>query len=69
MATSHFSAIGFSKISVTFELIDVDIEQRELFATLGPPQLSFDLFAEQHPVRQIGQRVVLRKAGDLKPTR
>ena len=47
------------------ELVDVDIEQRELLAPAGSLQLAFDLFAEQHPVRQVGQRVVMREVRDL----
>ena len=47
------------------ELVDVDIEQRELLAAGGLAQLALDLFAEQHPVRQVGQRVVMRQMRDL----
>ena len=47
------------------ELVDVDIEQRELLALAGSLQLALDLFAEQHPVRQVGQRVVMREVRDL----
>ena len=47
------------------ELVDVDIEQCELLAAAGSLQLAFDLFAEQHPVRQVGQRVVMREMRDL----
>ena len=43
------------------ELIDVDIEQGELLAALGSLKFVFDALAEQHPVRQIGQRVVMRE--------
>ena len=46
------------------ELVDVDIEQRELLARAGSLQLAFDLLAEQHPVRQVGQRVVMREMRD-----
>ena len=47
------------------ELVDVDIEHRELFA--GPERLQrlFQPFAKQHPVRQVGQRVVMRQMGDF----
>ena len=47
------------------EFVDVDIEQCELLAAAGSLQLAFDLFAEQHPVRQVGQRVVMREVRDL----
>ena len=47
------------------ELVDIDIEQGELLAGTGSLQFAFDLFAEQHPVRQVGQRVVMREVRDL----
>ena len=47
------------------ELVDVDIEQGELLAAGDLLQLAFDLFAEQHAVRQVGQRVVMREMRDL----
>ncbi len=53
------------RIVDALELVDVDIEQCELLALTGSLQLAFDLFAEQHPVRQIGQCVVMRKMRDL----
>src|SRR3954453_4068078 len=43
------------------ELIDVDVEQGELLAAPGSLKFVFDALAEQHPVRQIGQRVVMRE--------
>src|SRR3954469_8629463 len=47
------------------EFIDVDIEQRELLAADGLAKLTLDLLAEQHPVRKVGQRVVMRQMRDL----
>ena len=47
------------------EFVDVDIEQRELLAAGGLAKLALDLLAEQHPVRQVGQRVVMRQMRDL----
>src|ERR1700682_1930427 len=47
------------------ELVDVDIKQCELVAPAGSLQLAFDLFTEQHPVRQGGQRIVMREVRDL----
>src|SRR3954447_2539561 len=44
-----------------FELIDIDVEQGELLAAPGSLKFVFDALAEQHPVRQIGQRVVMRE--------
>ena len=49
----------------TLELVDVDIEQSELPAPAGFLQFALDLVAEQHPVRQIGQRIVMREVSDL----
>ncbi len=53
------------RIVDALEFVDVDIKQRELSAAAGTLQLAFDAFAEQHPVRQVGQRVVMREMGDL----
>ena len=53
------------RIVDALEFVDVDIKQCELLAAAGSLQLAFDLFAEQHPVRQVGQRVVMRKMRDL----
>src|ERR1700674_1494075 len=39
------------RIVDALELVDVDIEQCKLLAPFGSPQLAFDLFAKQHPVR------------------
>ena len=47
------------------EFVDVDIEQCELPAAAGHLQLVLDPFAEQHPVRQVGERVVMRQMRDL----
>ncbi len=47
------------------ELVDVDIEHRELFARPDRLQRLFELLAKQDPVRQVGQRVVMRQMGDL----
>ena len=46
------------------EFVDIDIEQGELLAVDGLLKLALDLFAEQHPVRKIGQRVVMREMRD-----
>ena len=53
------------RIVDALEFVDVDVEQRELFAVGCLFKLAFDLFAEQHPVGQVGQRVVMREMGDL----
>ncbi|MEH2619087.1 hypothetical protein V1285_004033 [Bradyrhizobium sp. AZCC 1620] len=47
------------------ELIDIDIEQRELLAADGLAEFALDLLAEQYPVRKVGQRVVMRQMRDL----
>ncbi|MGY4413191.1 hypothetical protein ACVWW4_004927 [Bradyrhizobium sp. LB7.1] len=53
------------RIVDALEFVDVDIEQRELTAAGDLLQLVFDLVAEQHPVRQVGERVVMRHMRDL----
>ena len=53
------------RIVDALELVDVDIKQREGLAASSLLELALDLFAEQHPVRQIGQRVVMREVRDL----
>jgi hypothetical protein len=47
------------------ELVNVDIEQGELLALLRFFELALDLLAEQHPVGQLGQRVVMGEVRDL----
>src|SRR5206468_10801048 len=47
------------------EFVDVDIEQRELLAANRLAKLAIDLIAEQHPVREVGQRVVMRQMRDF----
>ena len=53
------------RIVDALELVDVDIEQRELTAAADLLQFALDLFAEQRPVRQVGQRIVMRHMRDL----
>ena len=53
------------RIVDALELVDVDIEQRELLAVGGLLQLALDLLAEQRAVRQVGQRIVVRHMRDL----
>ena len=50
------------RIVDTLELVDVDVEQGERPA--GILKLALDPLAEQHPVRKIGQRVVMRQMCD-----
>jgi hypothetical protein len=47
------------------EFVDVDIKQCELLVPFGSLQLALDLFAEQHPVWQVSERVVMRKVRNL----
>ena len=47
------------------EMIEIEAEHRELIAAPDEPQRLFELFAEQRPVRQIGQRVMARHMRDL----
>ncbi len=53
------------RIVDALEFVDVDIEQRERLALARLLELALDLLAEQHAVRQVGQRVVMRKVRDL----
>ena len=53
------------RIVDALEFVDIDVEQCELLALAGFLELAFDLVAEQHPVRQIGQRIVMREMRDL----
>ena len=47
------------------ELVDVDIEHRQLLARPYRLERLFQPLAKQDPVRQVGQRVVMRQMGDL----
>src|SRR5258708_25586330 len=53
------------RIVDALELVDVDIKQGELLVPAGSLERALDLLAEQHPVRQVGQRVVMRQMRDL----
>ncbi len=46
------------------EFVDVDVEHRQLLAGRHDPQAVVEALAEQHAVRQIGQRIVMRHVGD-----
>ena len=46
------------------ELVDIDVEHRQLTAGRQALQLMIEALAEQHAVRQIGQRVVMRHVRD-----
>ena len=63
----QFVADGMAeRIVDALELVDVDIEHRELLAApLDALKLALEPLAEQHAVRQIGQRVVMRQMRDL----
>ena len=61
----QFIADQMSKRIVdALEFIDVDIDHREPLAFRNPRELPFQSLVEQRPVRQIGQRVVMRKMRD-----
>ncbi|MGY3428135.1 hypothetical protein ACVWZW_008639 [Bradyrhizobium sp. F1.13.4] len=53
------------RIVDALELVDVDIEQRELTAAADLLQFTLDLLAEQRPVRQVGERIVMRHMRNL----
>jgi hypothetical protein len=42
------------------EFVDIDIDHREVLAFRNPCEFAFQSLVEQRPVRQIGQRVVMR---------
>ncbi|MEH2621608.1 hypothetical protein V1285_006554 [Bradyrhizobium sp. AZCC 1620] len=48
-----------------FELVDVDVEHRQLLARPYRPERAFQPLAELDPVRQVGQAVVVRQMLDL----
>ena len=59
-------ADGMTERVVDFlEMIEIEAEHRELIAALDEAQRLLELFPEQRPVRQIGQRVMARHMGDL----
>ncbi len=47
------------------ELVDVDIQHGKLFARSDRLKRLFQPLAKQHPVRQVGERVVMRQMGDF----
>ena len=53
------------RIVDVLEVVEVETEHRKLIAAPDEPQGLFELFAEQRPVRQIGQRVMARHVGNL----
>ena len=53
------------RIVDALEFVDVDVEHRQLLAPRDASQLLLQLFVEQSPVRQVGQRVVMRQMPDL----
>ncbi len=53
------------RIVDALELVDVDIEHRKLGARLERLKRALELLAEQRPVRQIGQRIIMGEMGDL----
>ncbi len=52
------------RIVDAFEFVDVDVEHRQLLARNNASQLALQLLVEQRPVRQVGQRIVVRKVRD-----
>src|ERR1035437_1800109 len=48
----------------TLELIDVDVEHRQLLAALNPLQRLFELLTKQRAVWQVGQRIIVRQMRD-----
>jgi hypothetical protein len=46
------------------EFVEVQIEHRQPFAASDTPERLLELFAEKHPVGQVGQRIVVRQMRD-----
>ena len=46
------------------EVVEVEVEDRELRATVDPGQLLLQMLAEQCPVRQVGQWIVVCQMRD-----
>ena len=53
------------RIVDVLEVVEIETQHRKLIAAPDEPQGLFELFAEQRPVRQIGQRVMARHMGNL----
>ena len=53
------------RIVDALELVDVDIEHRQMLSCNDVGELLLEPFVEQRAVRQVGQRVVMRKMPDL----
>ncbi len=53
------------RIVDVLEVVEIEAEHRHLIVAPNEPQGLFELFAEQRPVRQIGQRVMARHVRDL----
>jgi hypothetical protein len=52
------------RIVDALEVIEIKIEDRELRAAADPTQLLFEVLAEEPPVREIGQRIIVRELRD-----
>src|SRR5665213_906513 len=53
------------RIIDALEFVDVDIKNRQLFTGLHLAERVFELLAEQYPIGQVGQRVVMCQVSDL----
>src|ERR1019366_4701520 len=52
------------RIVDALELVDVEIKQCKLIAPINSLELLLDLLTEHYPIRQVGQRVVMREVRD-----
>ena len=52
------------RIVDALEMVEIEIKHCELFAAADQRKFLLEPFAQQHPVGQIGQRIVMRKMGD-----
>ena len=46
------------------EMIEIEIQQRQVLALMNPLERLLELLAEQHPIGQVGQRIVVRQVRD-----
>ena len=55
------AALVAERIVDALEFVEIEIEHRQLLAAPDAFQRLLELFAEEHPVGQIGQRIVMRQ--------
>ena len=46
------------------EMIKIEVQQRQVLALMNPLERLVELLAEQHPIGQVGERIVVRQVRD-----